>query len=150
MQFTQTTDYGFRVVLYLSGISPTEVVSAQKIAESQRIPQRFLQKVMRPLTRTGIVCSKRGTAGGFSLSKAADEITLYDVVLAMEGSVVLNRCLNETDVCNLRVKTVCPVHQALSAVQEQFVFSLKAVNFAQLLQQVRAERKAVSAETAEL
>lgn len=146
VQFTQATDYGFRVVLYVAGILPGEVVSAQEIAVSQRIPQRFLQKVMRPLTRAGIVCSKRGVAGGYALSRAADEITLYDVVLAMEGSVVLNRCLNETAVCTLRVKTACPVHQALSGVQEQFVLSLRAVSFAQLLQQVREERKEESIE----
>jgi Rrf2 family protein len=74
-------------------------VQVKDIASRQRIPLRFLEQIFQSLKRAGLVDSKRGPRGGFSLARRADEVRLGDVLRAVEGPVVLaNKRRNETDV----------------------------------------------------
>lgn len=75
----------FDIAFYNAG-SPTQV---RDIAERQGIPPRFLEQIFQDLKRAGIVGSKRGPQGGYSLSHPAESITLGDVVRALEGPIVL-------------------------------------------------------------
>jgi len=132
VQLNQATDYAFRVVLYLSGLPFGEVASGITIAESQTIPRRFLQKIMRMLAAGGLVRSYRGAVGGFALAKRAEEITLYDVIVAMEGPLGIHRCLDDRSACNRHCGEECPVHQALAATQDRLAADLAKVTFAAL------------------
>ena len=75
----------FDIAFYNEG-RPTQV---KDIAERQNIPPRFLEQIFQDLKRSGIVGSKRGPQGGYSLSHPADRITLGDVVRALEGPIML-------------------------------------------------------------
>src|SRR5688572_19234594 len=75
----------FDIAFYNEG-RPTQV---KDIAERQGIPPRFLEQIFQDLKRAGIVGSKRGPQGGYSLSRAASDIRLGDVVRALEGPIVL-------------------------------------------------------------
>lgn len=130
MQLNQATDYAFRVVLYLSGLPAGEVARGFKIAERQNIPPRFLQKIMRQLVTAGLVKSYRGVVGGFALAKQPEEITLYDVIVAMEGPLGIHRCLADRSACKRHCEQECPVHQALAAVQDKLAADLAGITFA--------------------
>lgn len=132
MQLTQATDYAFRVVLYLAGLPPGTVASGVTIAEYQNIPPRFLQKIMRSLAAAGLVKSFRGVEGGFALAKPAEEITLYDVIIAVEGPLGIQRCLADRNICNRDYGQECPVHQALAVIQDRLAADLSGVTFAAL------------------
>ncbi|MBP2662676.1 MAG: cymR 2 [Firmicutes bacterium] len=132
MQLNQATDYAFRVVLYLARLPIGEVASGLIIAESQNIPRRFLQKIMRLLAAAGLVKSYRGAVGGFALARRAEAITLYDVIVAMEGPLGIHRCLTDRSVCNRHCGEECPVHQALAATQDRLAADLAEVTFAAL------------------
>jgi len=132
LQFNQATDYAFRVVLHLACLPQGAIVNGQTLAEKEKIPQRFLLKIMRSLTAAGIIKSYRGVDGGFALAQNADRITLLAVIEAMEGKVAVHRCLNERDACTKFCTHECPVHHALAGVQAQFVTSLGSINFAEL------------------
>ncbi len=75
----------FDIAFYNAG-RPTQV---RDIAERQSIPPRFLEQIFQDLKRAGIVGSKRGPQGGYSLSRPAEKITLGDVVRALEGPIAL-------------------------------------------------------------
>ncbi|QDR83217.1 RrF2 family transcriptional regulator [Sporomusa termitida] len=132
MQWNQATDYAFRVVLYLAGLPPGEVASGVIIADRQHIPHRFLQKIMRLLSAAGVVKSFRGVAGGFALAKAPAAISLYDVIVAMEGPLAIHRCLADRKACNRDCEQECPVHQALAGIQDRLAADLASVTFAAL------------------
>ncbi|WP_371376142.1 Rrf2 family transcriptional regulator [Sporomusa aerivorans] len=132
MQLNQATDYAFRIVLYLAGLQAGEVISGVTIAESQNIPRRFIQKIMRSLMTAGLVKSYRGVEGGFSLAKPAAEISLLDIIVGMEGPLGIHRCLAERNVCTRSCERECPVHQALAAVQERLAADLSSIDFAAL------------------
>jgi len=132
LQFNQATDYAFRVVLHLACLPQGTIINGQTLAEKEKIPQRFLLKIMRSLTAAGIIKSYRGAGGGFALAQRAACITLLAVIEATEGKVAVHRCLAEREACTKFCAYECPVHHALAGVQEQLVTSLGGINFAEL------------------
>jgi Rrf2 family protein len=81
---TAKADYAVRAAVELA-VSDDAPVSAERIAEAQKIPVNFLENILLDLRRAGIVESRRGAAGGYLLAKPAAEIVLADVVRAVEG-----------------------------------------------------------------
>lgn len=132
MNINQATDYAFRAVLYLASRSPTELVEAQTIARDQVVPMRYLLKIMPSLIRAGIVRSQRGVKGGYALAKPPVEITLLDVLEAIEGPVYLNRCLEDDEFCSRQASPECNVHRALAEIQTRLNQDLKGYSFARL------------------
>jgi Rrf2 family protein len=83
-------DYAVRAVAELA--AHTEVhTSAEQIAQAQEIPQKFLQTILCDLRRGGIVVSRRGVDGGYRLGKPANEISIADVIRAVDGPLATVR-----------------------------------------------------------
>jgi len=143
MQFNQATDYAFRAVLHLAQLPPDTVVNGQTLATKEAIPSRFLLKIMRTLIQAGLVRSYRGVEGGFGLARAADEISLLDIVQAMEGPVAVHRCLADRQACNKHCCQECPIHAALGGLQETFVDGLRCMTMTKLIKQQRKAREVI-------
>ena len=79
------------------------------LAEKQNIPERFLLKIMRSLTAAHIMKSYRGVEGGFALQREPKDITLFDVIEAVEGQTELQRCLHDMGSCSKYVFYLCSV-----------------------------------------
>lgn len=137
MQLTQATDYSFRVVLYLAALEPDAVVTAKDIADHEEIPMRYLLKTLRSLVKAGILHSFRGPEGGYALAKKPHEISLLDVVEAVEGPIAINRCFVHSDYCTKHWSQTCPVHQALGEIQHKLIQDLARHNFGDLLQRYK-------------
>lgn len=137
MRLNQATDYAMRAVLYLSGLPYGQVTEAKLIAEEEHIPIRFLLKILRLLTKGGLVVSHRGVNGGYALARQPSEITMLDVVEAIEGPVVVNRCLHSPEECNKHYSKHCPVHEALFGLQKSMVEHLGSYNFQMLRDRVK-------------
>ncbi|MTI80996.1 MAG: Rrf2 family transcriptional regulator [Firmicutes bacterium] len=133
MKFTQATDYAFRIIFYLSQQKPGEIVEARQISERESIPIRFLLKTIRSLSQAGIVKSYRGLKGGYSLAQDPKEITLKDIVEAVEGPVRINKCLLNDKDCNKDATSWCPIHKALRNVQKVTNSELEKYNFCDLI-----------------
>jgi len=133
MNINQATDYGFRAVLFLAQQPNGEVVEAQTIANSQVVPMRFLLKIMPSLIKAGIVRSQRGVGGGYALARNPKDITLLNVVEAIEGPIYLNRCLMDEDLCSKQGPPSCQVHQALADIQKRLSNDFDSYNFADLM-----------------
>lgn len=137
MRLNQATDYAMRAVLYLSGLPYGQVVEAKLIAEEENIPMRFLLKIMHFLTKAGIVESHRGINGGYSLARHPSEITMLNVVEAVEGPITVNRCLYAPEECSKNFSEHCPVHEALFELQKSIEEHLKRYNFQMLRERVK-------------
>ena len=137
LQFNQATDYAFRTVLHLASLPSGTVEAAQTIAKQEKIPVRFLLKIMRPLTAAGIIKSYRGVVGGYGLGRPARAITLLQVIEAMEGPLAIHRCLADREACQKHCTAECPVHRNLAIIQNRLVAALQALDFAALARQGR-------------
>ena len=85
MRTTAKADYAVRAAVELAALSGEGPVKAEQIAEAQSIPLNFLENILAELRRAGIVESRRGAAGGYLLAKSAEDVSLADVIRAVEG-----------------------------------------------------------------
>ncbi|WP_422445151.1 RrF2 family transcriptional regulator [Thermoanaerobacterium sp. DL9XJH110] len=129
MKITQEADYALRVVAYLSKMGYGNKITAAKIAEEENIPMRFLLKLLRKLKAAGIIESILGVGGGYTLKKLPEDITLKDVIEAVDGPIYINRCLYDPEKCNLKRASRCNVHNALRKIQQILVTELGSINF---------------------
>jgi Rrf2 family protein len=95
MRITAKADYAVRAAVELAGAAEAGApVKADQIAEAQSIPINFLENILSELRRSGIVESRRGAAGGYLLARAPEEISLADVIRAVEGPLANVRGLS--------------------------------------------------------
>ena len=83
MRTTAKADYAVRAAVELAAAG--DMITADQIAQAQGIPVNFLENILGDLRRAGIVESRRGQAGGYLLARPADEISIADVIRAVEG-----------------------------------------------------------------
>jgi len=102
MQVSRKVDYALRAVIHLASDEHRDrACSVAEIAERERIPRQFLEKIVRDLIRRGLVRSRRGPHGGYVLARQAEEVTFKDVIEAVEGPISLNVCVGEHAECFL-------------------------------------------------
>ncbi len=129
-RLSKGAEYAIRGVLHLSLQPRGRVAYIDEIAAAQGVPRAYLAKIFQYLSKKGFLKSTRGAGGGFVLARDPGEITLLDVIEAMEGPIHLNDCLIHKDFCE-RVDT-CPVHDVWKEAQEKFLESLSACTFEKL------------------
>ncbi len=100
MQIPRKVDYGLRAAVYLSGQDPGKCCSITEIAKQQRVPKKFLEKIIQDLMRGGLIKSRRGSCGGYILARSAEAISIYDVIVAIEGPIAVNVCMEAHSSCD--------------------------------------------------
>src|SRR5213594_358837 len=85
MRVSAKADYALRAVIELAVIDSDGPVKGERIAQAQEIPLKFLENILGDLRQAGLVRSQRGVEGGYWLARPADEITLAEVIRAVEG-----------------------------------------------------------------
>lgn len=118
--FSQTVEYALRAVVHLAGEAPT-ARTTDEIAAVTQVPRAYLSKVLQSLGRAGIVHSQRGLGGGMTLTKKPADLTILEVVNAVEPIVRIRAC-------PLGLSThgthLCPLHRkmdnALATVEKAF------------------------------
>lgn len=109
--FSQTVEYALRAVVCLA-TDEERMVGVAEISETMDVPAGYLVKVLQHLVRANIVNSKRGKGGGFELATAASEISMLDVINAVDPIKRIKTCpLNLPAHC----KKLCPLHSKLDA-----------------------------------
>ncbi len=125
---SQTAEYALRAVVYLAE-KPDVPQTTQQIAEVTRVPPGYLAKVMQTLGRSGIVRAQRGLHGGFTLTAAPEELTVLDVVQAVDP-------VRRIEHCPLGIpehKTLCPLHARLDDTAAMVEKALGDSTIAELL-----------------
>ena len=86
MRVSAKVDYALRAMAELAA-APPGPIKGERIAVAQGIPPKFLENILLELRRSGLVASQRGTEGGYRLGRSAEEISLADVIRAVEGPI---------------------------------------------------------------
>ena len=123
MRLTQEADYAIRICAVLDSLG--KKTGASEIAEQAGITQRFALKILGKLTEVGIVRSYKGAFGGYILNTAAEQLRIIDVIEAIEGPLMLSKCLEcEYDCTRNPNKSCCKMHVAFAALNQRLVNSL--------------------------
>jgi Rrf2 family protein len=127
MQITRQADYAVRAVLYLAKIGPETRAATSQIAQEQQIPPSFLAKIVSQLSVAGLLQTSRGARGGVSLARSPEQISLLEVVEAIDGPILLNECVAANGVCAFGDD--CPMNPIWCEAQSELVTRLKTTTF---------------------
>lgn len=130
MQITRQADYAVRAVLYLARNGDQRTATSM-IAEEQRIPPSFLAKIVSQLSIAGLLHTSRGARGGVTLARTPKEITLLEVIEAIDGPIQLNECVGDSSSCSF--DDDCPLRPVWCDAQEDLVGKLKDTNFSDMV-----------------
>jgi Rrf2 family protein len=132
LAISRQTDYACRVILHLALHPGENRTTTQEIAQRRLIPRAFVRRVVTQLSTAGLLATTRGGNGGITLARTPVEISLLDVVEAIEGPVALNACTINPEACPLI--PACPVSKAWGNARQVLVDELRRVTFAELAQ----------------
>jgi len=127
----QKTRYALRSLLYLAEDQGGSPVQLARIAETQRVPPKYLELIMLDLKRAGLVRSVRGPRGGYRLARAPDEISFGAIVRVMEGPIALVSCASENfyEPCgDCHDEATCAIRKAFAIVRDQTTTFLDGIS----------------------
>jgi Rrf2 family protein len=128
MQITRQADYALRAVIFLSRLDGDQKASTSAIAEEQKIPPSFLAKIVSQLSLAGLIQTSRGARGGVSLAKPPQDISVLDVIEAIDGPVMLNECAGNPANCTFGEG--CPLQHIWHDTRNELVNRLSSATFA--------------------
>ena len=133
---SKACEYAIQSTLYI-GMHGDRRVGIKEIAEQLNIPVHFLAKILQSLSERGILASFRGTAGGYTLVAAPDQIRLLDIVAVIDGLDVFERCILGFPNCSS--DHPCPVHDRWGVVRTTMHEMLSRESLADLMPVTRTK-----------
>jgi len=131
MFLTRECDYGIRIIRALAS---GEKTTAEEICAAENIPGQFAYKILKKLERAGWIMSSRGRDGGYWLVKSPAELTILDVVSAIDENLFINECLRDDRPCKRNQdEEPCAVHKELERVQAELNKELNSKSLLQIL-----------------
>jgi len=131
MLLTRECDYALRIIRELADL---ELHTVTAICNVESVPGKFAYKILKKLERASLVKSFRGKTGGYRLIKPPGDITLYEVVLVIDGDIFLNTCLKDGESCSNRTsEKECLFHEEFRRMQEQLIRALSEKTVGEIL-----------------
>ena len=130
MRLTVFTDYALRVLMYLA-LESDRRVRIRDVAEAYGISHNHLMKVVNTLTRAGLVESSRGVSGGLTLARAAEHLTVGEVVRRCEDDLAIVECFRDDNQCVITPE--CVLKQVFGEARTAFMDVLDGSTIADLI-----------------
>ena len=129
LRFTKRADYGLMAIHYIAVHDTLGAVSTKRIAEDSTIPPELLAKILQRLARKGLVVSQNGPKGGYALARRPAEITVGEVIRALEGPINIVSCLEHSDCPQMER---CSLRQPVKKIQAAITQVLDTMSLAEL------------------
>lgn len=130
LRLNKLTDYAVVMLSRMSG-DADGVFTAASLAQESGVPQPTVAKLMKQLGRAGIVTSQRGASGGYILSRRAEDISIAEVVTALEGPISLTACIDGVDT-SCSAMSLCPMSGNWNRVNHAIKSALDSVSLADM------------------
>lgn len=131
LRFSRTADYGLRAALEIARAPEDTLVTRHAVAQATSAPASVLAQALALLVRAGLLIARAGPRGGYRLARPADELSIYEIVIAIDSDEHDERCVLREAACSW--EGACPFHGFLVNAQEQFLDTLRATTLADIL-----------------
>ncbi len=140
MKLSTKGRYGLRAMIDLAQYSEQEAVSISSIAQRQNISESYLEQLVAKLKKAGLVMSMRGAQGGYRLAKPADEISVGDVLRALEGNLEAVACAAQTDE-GCQGADLCVTKYVWQRINESIAATVNEMMLSRLVEESREAQK---------
>lgn len=129
IRITRQTDYGIVLMTHLA-VHPAGQYNAPELAAETHLPLPMVAKILKLLAREGLLASHRGVKGGYSLARLPEEITMAEIVTALEGPIALTECVEETGLCVH--EAMCPSRSNWHVISRAVQRALAGISLAEM------------------
>lgn len=141
--FSKSCEYGLQAMIYIALHSNgSKNVGVKEIAKEQEIPSQYLSKIMQQLVKQKLVDSMKGPNGGFFIKKNPDKLSLLEIVIAIDGHDMFDRCSIGLKKCS--DKDPCPIHNEYKLVKHRIKEILKQKTLTLLCEDIRSGKSIVN------
>ena len=141
MIYSRPCEYALRALTYITVNSDSELIRTQEIAEAEGLPAPFLAKLLQQLARSGILVSVKGPKGGFGLARPPKEISLLEVVTAIDGEDGFMRCAMGLAECTDTAP--CPLHDTWKPLRDQILDYMAGRSLANLAEAITRKKELI-------
>ena len=131
LQITNQADYALRAMLYLARLGFGKRAPSNVIAEEMNMSRIFLSRINTQLVNARLISTWRGARGGVALTRPPSEISIYDVLTAVDGPIRLVGCLDDPDCCPF--SGTCPLHKFWIRTEDVLTNQLKSTSLQDLI-----------------
>ncbi len=131
LQITNQADYALRAMLYLARLGYGKQAPSNIIAEEMNMSRMFLSRINSQLVNARLLTTRRGARGGVALTRPPAEITVYDILTAVDGPIRLVECLGDPSKCQF--SETCPLHKFWIKTEQILIDQLKGTTLQDLV-----------------
>jgi len=135
MKFSTKEQYGLRAMAELARYYGQAPVSLSDVADAEGLSLSYLEQVVAPLRKAGLLESRRGAYGGYTLTREPDDVTAGDVIRALEGTIVTVPCLADNPTTPCDREGACVTRNVWVEVRRKLIETLDSITLADLLTQ---------------
>lgn len=129
LRFTKRADYGLMAIHYIAIHDDLGAVGVKRIAEEFAIPQQLLAKILQRLAKQRLIVSQNGPKGGYVLTRRASEISIGEVIRALEGPISIVSCIEDSDCPQMER---CSLRRPITKLQAAITQMLDSMSLAEL------------------
>lgn len=133
LRLSKLTDYGTVIMTYMAR-KPDAVHTAREITDRIHVALPTVSKVLKLLTQEHLLTSYRGVTGGYSLSRAPNQISVAEIIKALEGPIGLTECSSSPGLCHQ--ESVCPIRPNWQRINRAILATLEGITLAEMARPV--------------
>ena len=141
IRITKQTDYGIVLLTHMAA-TPERQVNAPELAAETRLPLPMVSKILKVLVREGVLLSHRGVKGGYGLAKLPEEISMAEVISALEGPIAITECIDEHSGCTH--EPFCSVRGRWHRINAALRVALSGITLAEMAETQRPHQELVT------
>lgn len=138
LRITRLADYGVVLATRLASLPPEDMRSVPELARETGVPQPTVGKILKQLGRAGILESTRGARGGYRLARSPDDVTVADVIAALEGPIGMTECGHGGDHSDCELSSRCGVRGNWQRINQAIASALDAITLAEMAEPAAA------------
>ncbi len=137
---SKKTKYGLKAVIYLAKNYEAGSILINEIAKKENIPQKFLEAILLELRKKGLLASKKGKGGGYSLGKSPRYITLGEIIRVLDGPLAPVSCVSETAYARCeecKTEELCEIRAVMKEVRDAMSNILDKTSLADVIEKTQ-------------
>ena len=131
LRLTKQTDYGIVLLTQLAN-APEQRFAAPELAAETRIPQPMVSKILKILTREGLLDSHRGVKGGYSLAREPQDVSVAEVITALDGPIAFTDCIDDAPGCCSQ-EDICRLRGNWQRINDAIRQTLESISLAEMI-----------------
>jgi len=134
----QNSDYALRIAVHLGRFyEQGQAINVKTLAHDEDVTEQFTAKILQKLAKADLAESVMGPKGGYRLKKSPTQISMLDVIVAMQGQICLNKCSPGIDTCNRKCK--CPISKYVILLENDIVKKLSNIKLNDMIDENKGD-----------